>query len=282
MRTSKSLQFLVIEEPESFLHPSAQAEFGRVVQDLSEELQIQVIVATHSPYFLSHQKPESNVLLKRAIVNGKLQATQRVPVSSNNWMEPFALNLGLANPEFEPWKGLFFSKTDKILLVEGKIDKEYFEMLRASEHGSNKLDFSGEIYAYDGKDTLANGVLLKFIKGRYSRFFVMYDLDAEASMNKLFTGLDMEKHKHFCSVGLNTPGHNKIEGLLPKSVCSSVYGKHASVVQQAMSGTSEEAKSAKGTLKKLLLEEFKNKAVPGQEYYGEFYKLSKIINKAMN
>ncbi|MFN5170415.1 MAG: ATP-dependent nuclease [Cyclobacteriaceae bacterium] len=40
---------LLVEEPESFLHPSAQAEFGRTLQDLASELKIQVIVSTHSP-----------------------------------------------------------------------------------------------------------------------------------------------------------------------------------------------------------------------------------------
>src|SRR5262249_13970098 len=34
---SKTTPIIIIEEPESFLHPSAQAEFGRVLQDLSEE-----------------------------------------------------------------------------------------------------------------------------------------------------------------------------------------------------------------------------------------------------
>ena len=34
---SKVTPIIVIEEPESFLHPSAQAEFGRILQDLSEE-----------------------------------------------------------------------------------------------------------------------------------------------------------------------------------------------------------------------------------------------------
>ena len=44
---------LIIEEPESFLHPSAQAEFGRVLQDLAEEFGVQVLVTTHSPYLLN-------------------------------------------------------------------------------------------------------------------------------------------------------------------------------------------------------------------------------------
>jgi hypothetical protein len=37
----------MIEEPECFLHPSAQAEFGRILRDLAEEFQVQVIITTH-------------------------------------------------------------------------------------------------------------------------------------------------------------------------------------------------------------------------------------------
>ncbi|MCB2037157.1 MAG: AAA family ATPase [Ottowia sp.] len=50
---SKLTPLIVIEEPESFLHPYAQAEFGRVLQDLAGEFGVQVIVTTHSPYLLS-------------------------------------------------------------------------------------------------------------------------------------------------------------------------------------------------------------------------------------
>ena len=34
---------IIIEEPESFLHPSAQAEFGRIIRGLARELEIQII-----------------------------------------------------------------------------------------------------------------------------------------------------------------------------------------------------------------------------------------------
>ncbi len=272
---------LIIEEPESFLHPSAQAEFGRIIQDLSEEFKVQVIVATHSPYFLSQQRPESNVLLSRKLETGQLRATEQIQIQSENWMEPFALNLGLSNPEFEPWKPIFFSKTNKILLVEGEIDKEYFELLRDEAHGANRLCFDGEIYGYGGTGTLQNGVLLRFIKGRYHRFFVTFDLDAEAQLAKLLQSLGMEKGKHFSAVGVNGGGREKIEGLLPDSVKGAVYGKHGALVQQALAGAGEESKSAKQKLKKFLLEEFKNKATPGTEFYSEFYKLAKLINKAM-
>lgn len=265
---TKLSPILVIEEPESFLHPSAQAEFGRLIQDLCEEFEVQVLVATHSPYFLSQQRPESNVLLCRKLESGRLRRTERIEVGTENWMEPFAQNLGLANPEFEPWRELFFSRTSRILLVEGEIDKEYFEMLRDKVHGVNQLNFDGEIFAYGGIGNISNGVLLRFIKGRYDRFFITFDLDAESSLSKLLQGHGLEKSRHFAPVGISGGGRNKIEGLLPEVVRNAVYGTNAELVQQVMGGTSEEAKSAKQKLKRLLLDEFKKKATPSSEYFG--------------
>jgi putative ATP-dependent endonuclease of OLD family len=278
---TKITPIIVIEEPESFLHPSAQAEFGRLIQDLCDEFKVQVLVATHSPYFLSQQRPESNVLLCRASGTGNPQHTERVSVNGDNWMEPFALNLGLANPEFEPWRELFFSRTNKILLVEGEIDKKYFEMLRKDSHGQHKLCFDGEIFAFGGTGNIDNGVLLRFIKGKYHRFFVTYDLDADAKLSKLLQGLGMERGKHYYPIGIPGGGRNKIEGLIPEKVRNVVYGRNGDLVQQVVGGTADEVRSAKQRLKHLMLDEFVKQAQPGQEYYSEFYKLAKVINKAM-
>ena len=46
----KITPIIVVEEPESFLHPSAQAEFGKLLQAISSELGLQIIASTHSPY----------------------------------------------------------------------------------------------------------------------------------------------------------------------------------------------------------------------------------------
>lgn len=147
---SKITPILIIEEPESFLHPSAQAEFGRVLQQLSNDFGVQVITTTHSPYMLNQQNPESNILLERKVVRGKLRETVVLDTEGENWMEPFGLILGISNEEFKPWKDLFFSDAKSILLVEGIIDKEYFELLRKEEHGKNRLIFDGDIFDYDG------------------------------------------------------------------------------------------------------------------------------------
>jgi predicted ATP-dependent endonuclease of OLD family len=110
----------VVEEPESFLHPSAQAEFGRVLQDLAEEFQVQVIVTTHSPYLLNLKEPGSNILLRRHSAYRQLRETERVDTSEDNWMAPFGQALGLDAEEFKPWKSMVLAASDAILLVEGE------------------------------------------------------------------------------------------------------------------------------------------------------------------
>lgn len=278
---AKITPVIIVEEPESFLHPSAQAEFGRVLQDLAEEFQVQVLVTTHSPYLLNLKQPSSNILLRRHSAYRQLRETERVDTSGDNWMAPFGQALGLDAEEFKPWKTMLLAGSDAIILVEGDTDKEYFEMLRKQDHGNNRLLFQGEIVSYEGTGSLSNTVLLRFVKNRYRRFFVTFDLDAADRIEKTLKGLQLEKSKHYLPIGLNVAGKRNIEGLLPDVVTTAVYAANAALVQAATAGTKEESESAKNRLKKLLLEEFKNRAQPGTDFFGHFYTLCRVINKSL-
>jgi len=277
---SKTTPIIVIEEPESFLHPSAQAEFGRVLQDLSEEFGVQILATTHSPYMLNQGNPASNILLKRRVDGDQIRATERACTSGENWMEPFALTLGLESKAFEPWRKLFFSKTSKILLVEGDTDAEYFRMLRDPRHGVNQLRYDGEIFPYGGFGTLQNTVLLRFIKNKYQSVFITFDLDVEAQVLKPLADLGFDKGNHYLPIGLDEDGKRDIEGLLPAQVASAVFAANTDLVRQAI-GTGKQKESAKNQLKRLCLEEFKRVAQPGEEYFSHFYPLVQAINKVL-
>lgn len=278
---AKITPVIIVEEPESFLHPSAQAEFGRVLHDLAEEFQVQVIVTTHSPYLLSMQDPASNILLRRRTMYRQLRDTERVETTADNWMAPFGQALGLDTEEFKPWKGLILSGSDAILLVEGETDKEYFDMLRDEAHGANRLLVRGDIVSYEGTGSLQNTVLLRFIKNRYRKLFVTFDLDAADRIEKSLQTLQLEKGKHYMPVGLSGAGKRNIEGLLPERVTNAVYAANTALVQAATAGTKDEQDSAKSRLKKLLLDQFKREAKPGPEDFGHFYALAKVINRAL-
>jgi putative ATP-dependent endonuclease of the OLD family len=278
---SKITPLIIIEEPESFLHPYAQAEFGRVLQDLAEEFQVQVLVTTHSPYLLSLSHPESNILLSRKAHYGQLRETQRVDSSGENWMAPFGQALGMSSDEFKPWQRLFGSQSDAILLVEGDTDKAYFEMLRDPEHGENALKFDGDIIAYDGTGTLKNNMLLRFIKNRYKRVFLTFDLDMKSEVERCLASLDMKKDSDYLAIGIDAPGKRAIEGLLPETVRTAVFAAAPDLVMAATSGTKEERDQARNQLKRMYLEQFRAVARPGSEYFAEFYRIAKAATKAL-
>jgi putative ATP-dependent endonuclease of the OLD family len=278
---SKGTPIVIIEEPESFLHPSAQAEFGRILQDIAEEFKIQVIATTHSPYLLSHFNPKSNILVKRQVDKGKFRESYIESIEGDNWREPYELALGMVGPEFETLKNAFFTQSNNILFVEGAIDKEYFEMLKDASHGENRLMFSGEIYSYDGFGFLNNAILLKFIKNRFSQIAVTLDLDAIQVVGKNLECAGFVKNKDYFVIGKNEPGKRFIEGLLPDSIINKVNAENIAFVRALSSDNKEEVKDAKSKLKQLYLKEFKDIAQPTEEYFSEFYKVTKLINKTL-
>lgn len=279
--SSKVTPVLIIEEPESFLHPSAQAEFGRILQDLSEELKVQVIATTHSPYMLSMSDPQANILLERKIFRRQLADTEVVSTLGDSWMVPFGIALGLNNAEFEPWKEAFFEQDKPMILVEGDTDREYLDLLRRPEHGSSRLKFPGEILAYHGVGNLQNGFVVKFLRDRCKRLFVTFDLDMKDEVEPKLTKMGFVANRDFLAFGIDLPGKRDIEGLLPESIKTSVRSAHPHLIDQLGSADKNERTEAKARLKKLYLEEFRGKAKFTDEYYKSFYDLAKRINKAM-
>lgn len=280
--SNKITPIVIIEEPESFLHPSAQSEFGRILQDLSKELEIQVIATTHSPYLLSHHNPKSNILVKRNVYRNKVRESFIVDVKGENWREPFELALGMVGPEFETLKDAFFSKESSIILVEGEIDIEYFNLLKDKKHGKNKLNFSGELFSYGGFGFLNNPVLLKFIKGRFKQLIVTLDLDALQNVKSSFERAEYVRDKDYFLIGKDAPGYRCIEGLLPDFIKTNVNSSNCALVNALQSENNEERKQAKESLKKLYLEEFKKDLKYDLTYFEEFYKLTDKINKRLN
>jgi putative ATP-dependent endonuclease of OLD family len=273
---------VIIEEPESFLHPSAQSEFGRILQDLSKELEIQVIATTHSPYLLSHHNPKSNILVKRNTQKNKIRESIIENVEDENWREPFELALGMVGPEFETLKDAFFSKENNIMLLEGEIDVEYFNLLKDNRHGENKFLFDGELYPYGGFGFLNNPVLLKFIKEKFNKLIVTIDLDAISNVRSNFEKAGYLKDSDYFTIGQDKPGYRCVEGLLPDFIKSTVNTDNQELVFALQSEDKDERKSAKDKLKRLYLEEFKKDIKYDSTYFAEFYKLAIKINKKIN
>jgi energy-coupling factor transporter ATP-binding protein EcfA2 len=276
---SKVTPVIIIEEPESFLHPSAQAEFGRMLQDLADEFKIQVIVATHSPYMLSMKSPGSNLLLKRRVEKKRLRESELADTAGEHWMEPFGLALGIANEAFGPWHDALFKNSNVVIFVEGETDREYFELLRQTELGPNRLRIAGDIVPYGGKDNIKNVFLLRFMKQQHRTCFVTYDLDAEKDVLPALETAGFTKGVDCLPLGGDQV--RSIEGLLPEQCTKAVQTANTDLMNTIAFGTAEQKKSAKSRYKLLLLQEFKKSAQPTEAFYGGFYPIIRCINKGL-
>lgn len=280
---NKVTPFIMIEEPESFLHPSAQAEFGRVLIDLANELKIQTIVTTHSPYMLCQQSVASNVLFGRKLVYSKTKQTEVVDVQQDNWMEPFSSILGLNNAEFLAWKDVILSGKQCVLLVEGRIDKSYFEHIHDLGLPGLMLPKGLDIVPYEGKDALKNSILLKFIVQKFKKVLVTFDLDAKPELEKIMEQIGLVEGENYLTIGATKPGKQCIEGLLPERILSEVYSQNTDLVMQLTSADGKDRKSAKSSLKQKSLMKFvADKSITKDELKGFipiFRALGKLITE---
>ncbi|MEA3190470.1 MAG: putative ATP-dependent endonuclease of the family [Thermoplasmata archaeon] len=271
---------VIIEEPESFLHPGGQASFGRTVQELAEKFDVQVIVTTHSPYMLNRTMPSSNILLQRQLRRKKVRETVPVLAEGNNWMLPYAETLALEMESFAPWQDFFTSPKEDIILVEGATDKEYLEILKSPVHAQNALQWAGAIMAYDGWTNLQTGIFLRFLKQRSRKLIVTADLDVKAKLSRCLESLGFKEGQDCFFIGVNQEGLENIEGLIPASIRSTVYAANPDIVAKLASANAEIRNEAKALIKKRLLEAFKLNARPSTEDFREFYKLAKMLNRA--
>jgi putative ATP-dependent endonuclease of the OLD family len=276
---NKITPFVLIEEPESFLHPSAQAEFGRVLIDLANQLKIQTIVTTHSPYMLCQRDLKSNILLGRKLTYGKSKSTAVIEVADENWMEPFGKILGLNNAEFSSWKDVLFSSQQCVLLVEGEIDKAYIEHIHSLAIDGFRLPAGIEIVPYGGKDALKNSILLKFIIDKFSKVLVTFDLDAHGELSRVMEQVGLVDGKGFLAVGENKAGKQCIEGLLPDRILAGVYSANTDEVMASSSGDSKERKTAKSSIKRKLLTAFKADSSIAKNDLAKFSNLFKALSK---
>lgn len=276
---NKITPFILIEEPESFLHPSAQAEFGRVLIDLANELKIQTVVTTHSPYMLCQKSVHSNVLLGRKLAYGKTKSTEVVEVDEENWMEPFGAILGLNNVEFSAWRDVLFSARPCVLLVEGSIDKAYFEHIHQLGFAGLTLPAGIEIVPYDGKDALKNSILLKFIIDKFQKVLVTFDLDAKQELERTMSQVGLEQGTGYLAIGADKPGKQCVEGLLPERVLSKVYGANPDLVLALTAAENKDRKSAKSSLKQKLLDEFKKDTSIMRDDLKQFLPIFKALSK---
>lgn len=249
--TKKITPIILLEEPEAFLHPSAQSNFGRVLDSLATDLDVQIICTSHSPFLLSRSSTDSNFLIERVVRRGKSYETVKVQVEKDEALVPFAFALGMDAEELEPWKDILFDNSKALLIVEGELDKMIIEKIAACR----KFEFTGvSINPIGGKDKVNDREMIRFISKIGENVAFLLDLDAR-NLEPKFKAADVILGDGLFFAGLDQDGKRCIEGLFPAELSSSVYGKYPDIVSSLMSDVSDIRKSAKSELKKKLTQE---------------------------
>jgi len=93
---------------------------------------------------------------------------------------------------------------------------------------------------------------------RLDKVFITFDLDAKDEVMPKLTSIGLLDEIDFCAVGVDQPGRECIEGLLPETILSEVYAENVADVSALASANSSARRSAKSNLKKAALEKFKS------------------------
>ncbi|TFC61747.1 ATP-dependent endonuclease [Cryobacterium sp. TMB1-7] len=170
---------ICIEEPEIYQHPVRARGFARVLDELSAQSNVQVAVATHSPYFV--RPTQFHQLRRFNLADGVTDiswttidaAATRAGVNSKNFTLTIERHLPTVFSEG------FFS--DAVVLVEGDTDKVCIEGI-ADGRGFS-LDLAGvSILPLTGKNELRMAyAILRSLK---VPVYVVFDGDADSADRK--------------------------------------------------------------------------------------------------
>lgn len=135
---------LMIDEPETHLHPQAQKEFLKLIQEIRDQQKVQVIISTHSPSLINEENIHNVFRCSKDKGATKIYSTPHYNKQSDK-------NL-LQLLKFDAIAKVFF--VDKIILVEGDTDFYFFsfylEYLAQDSQRSSRIK-NYEVLAINGK-----------------------------------------------------------------------------------------------------------------------------------
>jgi len=156
--TNVPVRLLVIDEPERGLHRRAERHLAKALRDLTSEMGVTCVVATHSPAFLSVQEARLHHLWKDTSGTSRLET---LPTD----IEPWVYELGLDKTDLLQLCRL-------VLIVEGEHDAIILKKLFKEELSQ----WGVQIFPLRGLRNIANATDASFIF-RYTDATVLYLTD---------------------------------------------------------------------------------------------------------
>lgn len=161
-----------IEEPETFLHPSAQEDLLSALTELSNDNQI--LIATHSPVFAGSSDRSSIVLCE------KTSSGSKYSTEADNVDLPRRIieELGI-----RPQHNLRDTYT-KILFCEGINDIKFFESIVKSVLGRSIIDNASVLALPGGGDSLEDIINIDYFTKTGRKLYLIADSDKHLDKSK--------------------------------------------------------------------------------------------------
>lgn len=157
----------LIEEPETFLHPSAQEDLLNALRELSSDNQI--IISTHSPVFTGAVDYHSVVLCEKTDQSHYEFADE---TKKEVFMQKIIKELGI-----RPYYNLQ-DKHTKILFVEGSNDVEFYNLVAQKILGNNLKSDDVLCLPIGGKECLEYFVNIDYFNNSGKKIFLILDKDS--------------------------------------------------------------------------------------------------------
>jgi predicted ATP-dependent endonuclease of OLD family len=139
---------MIIDEPESHIHPQIQKKFLNIIKEASEELNMQFVIVTHSSIMVDYSTV-TNIFRFYKDSNNNTKVAKPILDKANQEESTLIRILTYTNSS-----KIFFVK--KLILVEGPTDEYFFRVfLDTLMKGSNKIE-EVEILSIEGKGVFSD------------------------------------------------------------------------------------------------------------------------------
>ena len=153
----------LIEEPETFLHPTAQQDLLKALKELSQDNQ--VVTTTHSPVFAGATDVEGVVLCTKA---GQSNYENVIVGNEQDFLFKIIDELGI-KPSFN-----LRDNFDKILFVEGQDDGTFYKLIAST---LLNMDLKNILILPCGGSSVESFINIEYFKKNGRELFLILDSD---------------------------------------------------------------------------------------------------------
>ncbi len=209
---SPDFTLILFEEPEAFLHFTQEEKLNENLRILGEEKNKQVLVATHSPYFIGKNIEDISSVIKLSKNNStKISQIQKQDLEdlakdneelSKILKTKHSFGLESEAMRYFIWldserSSMFFA--EKVLIVEGMTEKVFLDYLFANEWKDIQQD---GLYVLDSMGKYNTVRFMSLLKKLNIEHFVLFDKDKDGGRHKKINKY-IEENKNALTKGVD-------------------------------------------------------------------------------